>query len=183
MLLTLVRVFILRYENLLSRSYFSTKIFFRPSSLLGVSLAGIMSCNNEWSTWHSDLFSGKIGSIFTSKSVILGHLEMLGRNEWRFTASWTAWVVFCTSFVKIIIFRKKFKTRSGDTVRLLDLLDEGVKRAEAKLDEKGRAEVRFMEICVQYEPWPLTSALINQFRFFFSKLIVMQWLVNVFKLP
>ncbi|VDP09110.1 unnamed protein product [Heligmosomoides polygyrus] len=48
--------------------------------------------------------------------------------------------------------RKKFKTRSGDTVRLLDLLDEGVKRAEAKLDEKGRAEVRFMEICVQYEP-------------------------------
>ncbi|KAJ1348603.1 putative arginine--tRNA ligase, cytoplasmic [Parelaphostrongylus tenuis] len=37
--------------------------------------------------------------------------------------------------------RKKFKTRSGDTVRLLDLLDEGLKRATAKLDEKGRAEV------------------------------------------
>ncbi|KAK6054528.1 DALR anticodon binding domain protein, partial [Cooperia oncophora] len=37
--------------------------------------------------------------------------------------------------------RKKFKTRSGETVRLLDLLDEGVKRAAAKLEEKGRAEV------------------------------------------
>ncbi|KAE9416110.1 hypothetical protein Angca_004073, partial [Angiostrongylus cantonensis] len=37
--------------------------------------------------------------------------------------------------------RKKFKTRSGETVRLLDLLDEGLKRASAKLEEKGRAEV------------------------------------------
>ncbi|VDN07902.1 unnamed protein product [Thelazia callipaeda] len=34
--------------------------------------------------------------------------------------------------------KKKFKTRSGDTVRLSDLLDEGVKRAEAKLREKER---------------------------------------------
>lgn len=33
--------------------------------------------------------------------------------------------------------KKKFKTRSGDTVRLVDLLDEGVKRARAKLEEKG----------------------------------------------
>ncbi|RWS13196.1 arginine--tRNA ligase: cytoplasmic-like isoform X1 [Dinothrombium tinctorium] len=36
---------------------------------------------------------------------------------------------------------KKFKTRSGDTVRLLDLLEEGMKRALAKLKEKGRDEV------------------------------------------
>ena len=28
--------------------------------------------------------------------------------------------------------RKKFKTRSGDTVRLTDLLDEGLRRADAK---------------------------------------------------
>jgi len=34
--------------------------------------------------------------------------------------------------------KKKFKTRSGDTIRLLDLLDEGVHRAEVKLKEKGR---------------------------------------------
>lgn len=32
--------------------------------------------------------------------------------------------------------RKKFKTRSGDTVKLQDLLDEGVKRAEEKLRSK-----------------------------------------------
>ena len=34
--------------------------------------------------------------------------------------------------------RKKFKTRSGDTVRLSDLLNEGVKRALSKLQEKGQ---------------------------------------------
>ncbi|XP_055339993.1 LOW QUALITY PROTEIN: arginine--tRNA ligase, cytoplasmic-like [Paramacrobiotus metropolitanus] len=34
--------------------------------------------------------------------------------------------------------KKKFKTRSGDTVRLVDLLDEGVNRAAAKLKDKGR---------------------------------------------
>eukprot|EP00096_Caligus_rogercresseyi_P011867 TRINITY_DN4817_c0_g1_i1.p1 TRINITY_DN4817_c0_g1~~TRINITY_DN4817_c0_g1_i1.p1 ORF type:complete len:671 (-),score=203.49 TRINITY_DN4817_c0_g1_i1:59-2071(-) len=37
--------------------------------------------------------------------------------------------------------KKKFKTRSGDTVRLVDLLDEGVKRSEAKLLEKEREKV------------------------------------------
>ncbi|XP_035733679.1 arginine--tRNA ligase, cytoplasmic-like isoform X2 [Vespa mandarinia] len=34
--------------------------------------------------------------------------------------------------------KKKFKTRSGDTVKLLDLLDEGVNRSLQKLQEKGR---------------------------------------------
>nr|XP_022324296.1 arginine--tRNA ligase, cytoplasmic-like [Crassostrea virginica] len=34
--------------------------------------------------------------------------------------------------------KKKFKTRSGDTVRLVDLLDEGISRAGQKLVEKGR---------------------------------------------
>lgn len=38
--------------------------------------------------------------------------------------------------------RKKFKTRSGDTIRLTDLLDEGVRRAEAKLQEKERHKVQ-----------------------------------------
>ncbi|CAB3403496.1 unnamed protein product [Caenorhabditis bovis] len=37
--------------------------------------------------------------------------------------------------------KKKFKTRSGETVRLLDLLSEGVKRATEKLKEKGRDQV------------------------------------------
>lgn len=36
---------------------------------------------------------------------------------------------------------KKFKSRSGDTVKLVELLDEGVKRSESKLIEKGRREV------------------------------------------
>ncbi|KAK3606391.1 hypothetical protein CHS0354_042030 [Potamilus streckersoni] len=34
--------------------------------------------------------------------------------------------------------KRKFKTRSGDTVRLVDLLDEGIIRAEQKLKEKER---------------------------------------------
>lgn len=37
--------------------------------------------------------------------------------------------------------KKKFKTRSGDTVRLTDLLDEGLKRALDKLTEKERDKV------------------------------------------
>ena len=38
--------------------------------------------------------------------------------------------------------KKKFKTRSGDTVRLIDLLDEGLERALARLKEKEREKVR-----------------------------------------
>ncbi|MED6291619.1 Arginine--tRNA ligase, cytoplasmic, partial [Characodon lateralis] len=34
--------------------------------------------------------------------------------------------------------KKKFKTRSGDTVRLMDLLEEGLKRSMDKLKEKER---------------------------------------------
>lgn len=41
--------------------------------------------------------------------------------------------------------RKKFKTRSGDTVKLTDLLDEGVKRATQKLQEKERDKVMSQE--------------------------------------
>ncbi|XP_066154169.1 arginine--tRNA ligase, cytoplasmic isoform X2 [Euwallacea fornicatus] len=37
--------------------------------------------------------------------------------------------------------KKKFKTRSGDTVRLLDLLEEGLKRSLDKLKEKERDQV------------------------------------------
>ncbi|CAG9860921.1 unnamed protein product [Phyllotreta striolata] len=37
--------------------------------------------------------------------------------------------------------KKKFKTRSGETVRLLDLLDEGLRRALDKLKEKERDKV------------------------------------------
>lgn len=36
---------------------------------------------------------------------------------------------------------KKFKTRSGETVRLVELLDEGLRRSREKLIEKGRHEV------------------------------------------
>ncbi|VDD87793.1 unnamed protein product [Enterobius vermicularis] len=41
--------------------------------------------------------------------------------------------------------KKKFKTRSGETVKLTDLLNEGVKRATAKLREKEREKVMTQE--------------------------------------
>ena len=37
--------------------------------------------------------------------------------------------------------KKRLKSRSGDTVRLVDLLDEGLLRAAAKLKEKQRHQV------------------------------------------
>jgi hypothetical protein len=46
----------------------------------------------------------------------------------------------CLSFY---LFRKKFKTRSGDTVRLVDLLDEGLAKAMASLEAKERHKVRY----------------------------------------
>ena len=46
--------------------------------------------------------------------------------------------------------KKKFKTRSGDTVRLVDLLDEGLKRARQKLEEKAKErQETFSEVEVQ----------------------------------
>lgn len=37
--------------------------------------------------------------------------------------------------------KKKFRSRSGDTVRLIDLLDEGLQRAHNRLAEKDRQNV------------------------------------------
>ena len=55
------------------------------------------------------------------------------------------------------IHRKKFKTRSGDTIRLVDLLDEGLKRALDKLKEKQRDQVFFFNFhcldCRSYNHW------------------------------
>ena len=47
----------------------------------------------------------------------------------------------CEYTVVCFVTRKKFKTRSGDTVRLVDLLDEGLKRSMEKLLEKERDKV------------------------------------------
>ena len=46
-----------------------------------------------------------------------------------------------SNYLVMFVFRKKFKTRAGDTVRLVDLLDEGLKRALDKLKEKERDQV------------------------------------------
>lgn len=46
-------------------------------------------------------------------------------------------------FISFVNYRKKFKTRSGDTVRLKDLLDEGLERSLARLNEKERDKVQY----------------------------------------
>jgi len=76
--------------------------------------------------------------------------------------------------------KKKFKTRSGDTVRLTDLLDEGVKRCEDKLKEKGRdKELTSDELeqvktavaygCIKYAD--LSHNLTHDYIFSFDKML------------
>lgn len=76
--------------------------------------------------------------------------------------------------------KKKFKTRSGDTVKLIDLLDEGLKRSLDKLKEKGRDKVLTPEElklaqeavaygCIKYAD--LSHNRINDYVFSFDKML------------
>lgn len=76
--------------------------------------------------------------------------------------------------------KKKFKTRSGETVRLSDLLEEGVQRAEAALKERNRdtilTEEEFTKAktavaygCIKYAD--LSKNRINDYVFSFDKML------------
>ncbi|XP_014284168.1 arginine--tRNA ligase, cytoplasmic [Halyomorpha halys] len=76
--------------------------------------------------------------------------------------------------------KKKFKTRSGDTVRLNDLLEEGLQRAEAALKERDRHTVLTEEEfnkaktavaygCIKYAD--LSKNRINDYVFSFDKML------------
>ncbi|KAI6172514.1 putative arginine--tRNA ligase, cytoplasmic [Aphelenchoides besseyi] len=76
--------------------------------------------------------------------------------------------------------KKKFKSRSGDTVRLTDLLDEGVQRAAAKLREKGRDQVMTQEEltaaqesvaygCIRYAD--LSNGRVSDYVFSFDRML------------
>lgn len=52
--------------------------------------------------------------------------------------------------------KKKFKTRSGDTVRLVDLLDEGLKRSLDKLKEKERDKVSVSKMFLNFHSYKQT---------------------------
>jgi arginyl-tRNA synthetase len=76
--------------------------------------------------------------------------------------------------------KKKFKTRSGDTVRLRDLLDEGMKKALEKLQEKERDKVLTAEEfaaaqkavaygCIKYSD--LSHNRTNDYVFSFDKML------------
>ena len=79
--------------------------------------------------------------MFLQKAVWLNLNRVKDLFDWQLTKP----TYFTTFILKIIFFihRKKFKTRSGDTIRLVDLLDEGLKRALDKLKEKQRDQVFF----------------------------------------
>ena len=74
--------------------------------------------------------------------------------------------------------KKKFKTRSGETVRLVDLLDEGMERALERLKEKERDKVLSPEDlaaaqkavaygCIKYAD--LSHTRTNDYVFSFNK--------------
>ncbi|VDM19495.1 unnamed protein product [Hydatigera taeniaeformis] len=76
--------------------------------------------------------------------------------------------------------KKKFKTRTGDVVKLIDLLNEGVDRAKAKLVEKGRDKELTPEEqqtaaesiaygCIKYAD--LSHNRINDYVFSFDKML------------
>ncbi|XP_036607934.1 arginine--tRNA ligase, cytoplasmic isoform X2 [Trichosurus vulpecula] len=76
--------------------------------------------------------------------------------------------------------KKKFKTRSGDTVRLIDLLEEGLKRSMDKLKEKERDKVLTPEElkaaqssvafgCIRYAD--LSHNRMNDYIFSFDKML------------
>lgn len=76
--------------------------------------------------------------------------------------------------------KKKFKTRSGDTVKLRDLLDEGLKRALDKLLEKKRdheltpeqlkaAQKAIAYGCIKYAD--LSHNRTNEYIFSFDKML------------
>lgn len=73
------------------------------------------------------------GDVETSDSVIVLCCEI-------YAVSWL--LDFTSNRLFCLLLRKKFKTRSGDTVRLMDLLEEGLKRSMDKLKEKERDKVR-----------------------------------------
>ncbi|KAA3673169.1 arginyl-tRNA synthetase, partial [Paragonimus westermani] len=74
----------------------------------------------------------------------------------------------------------KFKTRSGDTIRLVDLLDEGLERSKTRLIEKGRdkdlTEIEFRTAqeavaygCIKYAD--LSHTRTNDYVFSFDKML------------
>lgn len=76
--------------------------------------------------------------------------------------------------------KKKFKTRSGETVRLIDLLEEGLKRSMDKLKEKERDKVLTVEElkaaqtsvaygCIKYAD--LSHNRLNDYIFSFDKML------------
>lgn len=76
--------------------------------------------------------------------------------------------------------KKKFKTRSGETVRLVDLLDEGLRRAQDKLKEKERDKVLTPEElkaaqesvaygCIKYTD--LSHNRVHEYMFSFDKML------------
>ncbi|XP_002735133.1 arginine--tRNA ligase, cytoplasmic-like [Saccoglossus kowalevskii] len=76
--------------------------------------------------------------------------------------------------------KKKFKTRSGETIRLADLLEEGLKRSLQKLKDKNRHEILTAEElkaaqesvaygCIKYSD--LSHNRVNDYVFSFDKML------------
>lgn len=80
--------------------------------------------------------------MFLQKAVWLNLNKVKHSFDWQLKEPGEIIVIYIS--LLFFIHRKKFKTRSGDTIRLVDLLDEGLKRALDKLKEKQRDQVFFL---------------------------------------
>ena len=65
------------------------------------------------------------------------------------------------TYIPLLFIRKKFKTRSGDSVRLKDLLDEGLERSLAKLQEKERDKVMIISSIISISSLIYTSQVLS----------------------
>ena len=90
-------------------------------------------CFLEQNSWK--IYQNK---MFLQKAVWLNLNIVKHSFDWQLTEPSEIILIISLLF---FINRKKFKTRSGDTIRLVDLLDEGLKRALDKLKEKQRDQV------------------------------------------
>lgn len=163
------------------------KIVFAPGFALPLTVVksdgGFTYDTSDLAALHNRLFDEKADTIIyvvdsgqgSHFQVVFAVAQMLGWYDPKVTR-----VEHAGFGVVLGEDRKKFKTRSGDTVRLVDLLDEGLKRAMDKLKEKERDKVLSPEElikaqrsvafgCIKYAD--LSHNRINDYVFSFDKML------------
>uniref|UniRef100_A0A8C0H2C5 Arginine--tRNA ligase, cytoplasmic n=1 Tax=Chelonoidis abingdonii TaxID=106734 RepID=A0A8C0H2C5_CHEAB len=152
------------------------KIVFVPGGSVPLT---IMKSDGGFTYDTSDLAALK-QRLFEEKADIIVYVVDSGQVSTQtsallFSQSLDTALDFC-----LCAFRKKFKTRSGETVRLIELLEEGLKRSMDKLKDKERDKVLTEEElkaaqtsvafgCIKYAD--LSHNRMNDYIFSFDKML------------